>query len=67
MVAAKEALASFRRVAVFSPDLLAADGLRLYAKVEEQVQLAFPATGTSGDVTRRGLPDLADIHLYDKP
>jgi hypothetical protein len=67
LVAAREALASFRRVAVFSPDLLAADGLRLHAKVEGQVRLAFPATGTSGDVPPRGLPDLADIQLYEKP
>jgi len=67
LVAAREALASFRRVAVFSPDLLAADGLRLHAKVEEQVRLAFPATGTSGDASPRGLLDLAGIQLYDKP
>lgn len=67
LVAAREALASFRRVAVFSPDLLAADGLRLHAKVEEQVRLAFPATGTSGDALPHGLPDLASIQLYEKP
>jgi hypothetical protein len=65
LVAAKEALASFRRIAVFSPDLLAADGQRLHDKVAEQVRLAFPPTATSGPHQPKGFPDLADIRLYD--
>jgi len=64
-VAAKDALAAFRPIAVFSPDLLAADGERLYDKVAGQVRLAFPATGTRGAQTQPPFPDLADIGLYD--
>ena len=65
LAAAREALAAFRRIAVFSPDLLAADGQRLYDMVAEQVRLAFPATGTGGPVTQSAFPDLAGIGLYD--
>jgi hypothetical protein len=65
---AHDALAAFRRVAVFSPDLLAADGSRLYDKVAEEVKLAFPETGTSGAAQPRGLPALNRIRLYgDSP
>lgn len=64
---AKEALAAFRRIAVFSPDLLASDGQRLHDKVAEQVRQAFPATGTSGGLPHPGFPDLADIQLYERP
>jgi hypothetical protein len=67
LVDAREALATFRRVAVFCPDLLATDGERLHQKVTAQVQLAFPSTGTSGGSPRE-LPDLAQIGLYrDSP
>jgi hypothetical protein len=64
---ARDALAAFRRVAVFSPDLLASDGQRLHAKVAEQVRQAFPATGTSGALPQVDFPDLADIELYKEP
>lgn len=64
LVSAREALASFRRVAVFCPDLLAADGERLHEKVAAEVRLAFPSTGTSG-VPRRRFPELAEIPLYE--
>lgn len=66
LMAAKEALASFRRIAVFSPDLLVSDGQRLHDKVAEQVRQAFPATGTSGISPQHGFPDLADIRLYER-
>lgn len=66
LVAAREALASFRRVAVFSPDLLAADGERLHGKVADEVERAFPATGTSGGGSP-SFPDLAEIQLYEPP
>ncbi len=62
--AAKEALAAFRRAAVFSPDLLATDGKRLYESVRKQVTLALPATGTSQGGPEHHLPELADIKLY---
>ncbi len=67
LVASKDALAAFRRVAVFSPDLLASDGQRLTDKVSELVRQAFPATGTSGGLSRPSLPSFADIRLYDGP
>jgi hypothetical protein len=67
LVAARDALASFRRVAVFSPDLLIADGERLHDMVAEQVKLAFPATGTRGGVPSRSFPDLTEIQLYENP
>jgi hypothetical protein len=67
LAAAKEALATFGRIAVFSPDLLASDGQRLHDKVAEQVRQAFPATGTSGVQPQRGFPNLADIQLYERP
>ena len=62
---AREALAAFRRAAVFSPDLLAADGSRLYDKVAAQVRLAFPETGTSGVLPSPGLPAFGSIQLYE--
>jgi hypothetical protein len=68
LAAAKEALAAFRRIAVFSPDLLASDGQRLHDKVAEQVKQAFPATGTSGaPLQQPAFPDLAHIQLYERP
>lgn len=67
LVAAREALASFRRVAVFSPDLLAADGERLHDKVAEEVKRAFPTTGTGGGGPSRSFPNLAEIQLYESP
>jgi hypothetical protein len=66
LVAARGALTAFRRIAVLSPDLLADDGLRLHGLVVEEVRLALPGTGTSGDAPRAALPELADIGLYDK-
>jgi hypothetical protein len=52
LVGARDALAAFRRAAVFSPDLLAADAARLHDLVRNQVTLALPAVGTAGRVTR---------------
>jgi hypothetical protein len=65
LASAREALAAFRRTAVFSHDLLAADGGRLYDKVAEQVRLAFPETGTSGALAPHGLTALGNIKLYE--
>lgn len=65
LVAAREALASFRRIAVFSPDLLAADGERLHGQVADEVKRAFPATGTGGGGPSLSFPDLAEIQLYE--
>lgn len=62
--AAKEALAGFHRVALFSPDLLTVDAEHVYELVREQVALALPTTGTSSGGPERRLPDLADIKLY---
>jgi hypothetical protein len=64
LVAAREALAAFRRIAVFSPDLLARDGERLHALVENEVKRAFPGTATGGRMGRGGLPALSDLELY---
>jgi hypothetical protein len=64
LVAARDALAAFRRTAVFSPDLLAADGQRLFDLVEGMVKQAFPGTGTSGGAYADGLPPLADVPLF---
>jgi hypothetical protein len=64
LIAAQEALATFRRVAVFSPDLLATDGVRLYELVRKEVGLAFPAVGTSqgpGPI----MPELKELPLYN--
>lgn len=64
LVAAREALAAFRRIAVFSPDLLAADGERLHDLVESEAKRAFPGVATGGPTPWIGFPDLADIPLY---
>lgn len=64
LVAARDALAAFRRIAVFSPDLLAADAQRLYDLVEGLVKQAFPGTGTTGGMCTNGLPPLADVPLF---
>lgn len=64
LVAARDALAAFRRTAVFSPDLLAADGQRLYDLVEGLVKQAFPGTGTAGGTYAGGIPPLADLPLF---
>jgi hypothetical protein len=80
LVGAREALAAFRRAAVFSPDLLATDGARLHDLVRDQVTLALPAVGTVGGehddaghdnaghsddgYGDLGLPGLADLPLY---
>jgi hypothetical protein len=66
------ALETFRRVAVFSPDLIAEDGKRLYATVKKQTEDALPATATGALVPVTGIrdgsaaafPDLADIDIY---
>jgi hypothetical protein len=59
---------------VFSPDLLAEDGKRLYATVRKQTEDALPATATGAlvpatgagvrDAARFAFPDLADIDIY---
>jgi hypothetical protein len=70
LVSARDALRSFHRIAVLSPDLLAADGRRLHDLVEGEVKRAFPGGQTGGWVETRGglavghLPDLKDIPLY---
>lgn len=64
LVAAREALAAFRRIAVSSPDLLAADGERLHDLVDSEVKRAFPPAPTAGLTPPSGFPDLADIPLY---
>jgi hypothetical protein len=66
LVAARDALAAFRRTAVFSPDLLASDGQRLYNLVEVMLKQAFPGTGTAGVTYASGLPPLADIPLFER-
>jgi hypothetical protein len=63
-VAASEALAAFRRIALFSPDLLPDDAVRLHHLVGEQVTLAFPASGTANLNSPPSPPDLADLPLY---
>jgi len=60
---AMQALALFRRAALFSPDLLRADGNRIHDLVREQVLDAFPGTGTAATAARR-LPPLGDLPLY---
>lgn len=64
LVAARDALAAFRRTAVFSPDLLAADGLRLHELVEDLVKQAFPGTRTTRGAVASDLPALADVPLF---
>jgi hypothetical protein len=61
--AVRTSLEMFRRVAVLSPDLLAADGERLFALVEAEVRRAMPTTGTSATKTT-ALPSLAEIPLF---
>jgi hypothetical protein len=62
---AQRVLESFRRAAVFSPDLLAADGVRLWNLVRAELALAFPATPTAAADGRPGLPELDTLPLYD--
>lgn len=66
LTAAKEALASFRRITLFSPDLLAADAERLHSLVDNQVKRAFPNTTTSSRPPSITFPALADIPLYER-
>ena len=71
---AQWALESFKRVVLFSPDLLEVDCKRLYLLVKNLVEQAFPATGTealipatpAGEAPAPRLPALADIDLYAK-
>ena len=64
LTGAQEAMATFRRIAMFSPDLLPDDATRLHDLIQKQVAQAFPATGTAGLRTPPTFPDLADIPLY---
>ena len=66
LTAAKEALASFRRITLFSPDLLAADAERLHNLVDDQVKRAFPSITTSSRPPSVTFPVLADIPLYER-
>lgn len=59
----KDALGAFRRVAVTSPDLLAADGARLADMVSKEVSLALDVTGTAGGNRSRIRP-LEELDLY---
>jgi hypothetical protein len=61
----REALASFRRTAVTSADLLAADGARLADIVSEEVKLALGTIGQSR--ARPRLRPLAAVDLYRQP
>ena len=47
LTGAQEAMATFRRITMFSPDLLPADATRIHGLIEQQVAHAFPATGTA--------------------
>jgi hypothetical protein len=79
LAGAKEALAAFRRIAVFSPDLLDTDAGRLHDLVRDQVARALPALGTGAAIsrgryqdpsdiqTRTVLPALADLPLFEPP
>jgi hypothetical protein len=70
--ATRTALELFKRVAIFSPDLLEADCRQLYATVQREVAAALPATATGALVPAtpggawpgRSFPALADIDLY---
>jgi len=64
LVAARDTLETFRRLAVFSPDLLVHDGERLFALVEEQILAAFPATGTSLNHHGYRIPPFEELPLY---
>jgi hypothetical protein len=62
-VGATEALTVFKRVAIFSPELLAEDGVRLFNVVKKETALAFPATGTAA-VGKRTMAELSSLPLY---
>lgn len=67
LTGSREVLAAFRRAAVFSADLLTADGERLYELVRKQIELAFPstATGSQGVAESTVLPQFSTLDPFE--
>jgi hypothetical protein len=61
---ARSAFEAFRRLAVFSPDLIQADATRLVSKVNDLLNSVFKEAGTAGETMH--FPDLHDVGLYSE-
>lgn len=63
---AREAFQTFRRLALFSPDLTRADAKRLVAAVDADLSNVFAAAGTAGGGVTKFAPELRGVDLYNR-
>jgi hypothetical protein len=61
---ARSAFEAFRRLALFSPDLMQADATRLVSKVNDLLNSVFKEAGTASETLN--FPDLHDVGLYSE-